>query len=109
MDQWTLASADQQLKQIVRQANCRGAQHVVLDGEAVIVLSETEYGRLMVESLVREGADSQAERESGLDMFTELRRQLEEGAADGEDVYWPWDCDCEKRVWVLPEVHAVPS
>jgi hypothetical protein len=109
MEQWTLANADEQLKQIVRKANCCGAQHVVVDGEAVIVLSETEYGGLIVESLIRDGADSRAERETGLSMFAELRSQLEEAAADGEDAYWPWDWDWEKREWVLPEDHAVPS
>lgn len=109
MEQWTLTDADEQLKQIVRKANCCGAQHVVLDGEGVIVVSETEYGRLIVESLAREGADSKAARETGLSMFTALRRQLEEAAADGEDVYWPWDWDWEKREWVLPADHALSS
>ncbi|HEX6372748.1 MAG TPA: hypothetical protein VF006_27755 [Longimicrobium sp.] len=109
MEQWTMTDADERLKQIVRKANCCGPQLLVLNGEGVIVLSETEYGRLMVESLLQEGADSQTKRETGLSMFAELRRQLEEAAADGEDVYWPWDWDCEKREWVLPEDHAVHS
>jgi hypothetical protein len=108
MEHWTLTSKDEQLRQIVRKANCCGPQHVVLDGESVIVLSETEYGGLIVDSLAKEGADSRTAGETGLSMFTEFRRQLEE-AADGEDVYWPWDWDCEKREWVLPEDHAVPS
>lgn len=109
MEQWILEDADEQLKQVVRKANCCGPQLLVVDGEGVIVLSETEYGGLIVESLIREGADSQAERETGLSMFAELRRRLEEAAADGEDAYWPWDWDWEKREWVLPEDHAVPS
>jgi hypothetical protein len=109
MEQWTLTNADEQLKQVVRKANCCGPQLLVLDGEGVIVLSETEYGRLIVESVAREDADSQTARETGLSMFTALRRQLEEAAADGEDVYWPWDWDCEKREWVLPPDHALSS
>ncbi|HEU4882782.1 MAG TPA: hypothetical protein VFT45_11065 [Longimicrobium sp.] len=107
MEQWTLTNADEQLKQIVRQANCCGPQHVVLDGEAVIVLSETEYGRLMVESLMRQGADSHTGTDPGLNWVAALRRPFEEAAARGEDVFWPWDWDCEKREWVLPVDHAV--
>lgn len=109
MEQWTLTDADEQLKQIVRKANCCGPQLLVLNGEGVIVLSETEYGRLIVESLAKGGADSQTAGETGLSMFTVLREPFEEAAARGEDMYWPWDWDCEKREWVLPEDHAVPS
>ena len=109
MEQWNLASSDEQLKQIVQKANCCGPQLLVLNGEGVIVLSETEYGRLIIESLAREDAVPQTARETGLSMFTALRRQLEEAAADGEDVYWPWDWDCEKREWVAPVDHAVSS
>jgi hypothetical protein len=109
MEQWTVTSADEQLKQMVRQVNCCGPQLLVLNGEGVIVLSETEYGGLIIESAAQQGADSQTAGDTGLSMFAELRLQLEEAAADGEDVYWPWDWDCEKREWVLPEDHAVPS
>lgn len=109
MEQWTLADADEQLKQIVRRANCCGPQLLVLDGEGVIVLSETEYGRLTIESLAREPADSQAMPETGTSFFAEMRRPFDEAAARGEDVYWPWDWNCERREWVAPADHAVPS
>lgn len=109
MEQWTLTDADEQLKQIVRKANCCGPQLLVLDGEGVIVLSETEYGRLIVESPAKEGVESQTGRETGASFFAEMRRPFDEAAARGEDVYWPWDWDCEKREWVAPVDHAVPS
>lgn len=109
MEQWTLEDPDEQLKQIARKANCCGAQHVVVDGEAVIVLSETEYGGLIIESASRQGEDSRTAGETGLSMFELLRQPFEEAAARGEDMYWPWDWDCEKREWVPPEDHAVPS
>lgn len=109
MEQWNLASADEQLKQIVQKANCCGPQLLVLNGEGVIVLSETEYGRLLIQSLGQEPADRQIEPETGASFFAEMRRPFEEAAARGEDVYWPWDWDCERREWVAPADHAVPS
>ena len=109
MDPWILEDADEQLKQIVRKANCCGPQLLVLDGEGVIVLSETEYGGLIIGSLAKELTDSQTEPETGASFFAALRRPFEEAAARGEDVYWPWDWDCERREWVAPADHAVPS
>lgn len=109
MEQWILEDADEQLKQIVRKANSCGAQHVVLDGEGVIVLSETEYGGLLVESLAREPANSHTVPETGASFFAEMRRPFDEAAARGEDVYWPWDWDWEKREWMAPADHALPS
>lgn len=109
MEQWTLTDADEQLKQMVRKANCCGPQLLVLDGEGVIVLSETEYGGLLVESAARQGADPRIAGETGASFFAEMRRPFDEAAARGEDVYWPWDWDCEKREWVAPADHAIPS
>ena len=109
MEQWILEDADEQLKQIVQKANCCGPQLLVLNGEGVIVLSETEYGGLIIESLARGREDSQLTQKPGLSMFDSLRQPFEEAAARGEEMYWPWDWDCEKREWILPEEHAVPS
>src|SRR5829696_6373379 len=110
MKNWKLADADEDLKRIVRQAVHCGPQRVTLDKDLqVVVLSAAEYARLTGESVAGEGADSRTAGETGLSMFTALRRQLEEAAADGEDAYWPWDWDCETREWVLPADHALSS
>lgn len=119
MEYFDVVAADEQLRRLVRKANCPGPQHVAVDGEAVVVPGEMEYLRLLLASAhhhagpdgARPGRvmDPEAAREPGASMFTMLRRPFEEAAARGEDVYWPWDRDCEKREWVLPEDHAATS
>ncbi|HEX2211722.1 MAG TPA: hypothetical protein VHG93_28805 [Longimicrobium sp.] len=110
MANWNLTDADGRLSMVALEALCSGPQFVTLDGEVdLVVLSPEEYGRLTGESLAASAAERQAEAAPGVSMFTLLRQPFEEAAAPGEDVYWPWHWDREKREWVLPEDHAVPS
>jgi hypothetical protein len=106
MKNWKLADADEELKRIVRQAVHCGPQRVTLDDDLqAVVLSAAEYARLTGEPLP--GKATETETELGLNWVAALRRPFEEAAARGEDVFWPWDWDCEKREWVLPVNDAV--
>jgi hypothetical protein len=110
MKNWKIADPDRELNRIVRQAFYRGPQRVTLDDEIlVVVVGAAEYARLTGEPLPENGADSQTAPESGLSLYEALRRPFEEAAARGEDVYWPWDWDCEKREWIIPAEDAVPA
>lgn len=109
MKHWNLTDADGRLSMVALEAVCCGPQRVTLDGEVeLVVLSPEEYARLTGEPLAGPAADVQPDPESRIGMFTALRRALEE-AAGGEDAYWPWEWDCEKREWILPADHAVPA
>lgn len=109
MKNWTLVEFNGELGEIAAHAHGCGPQRVRVNGKVdVVVLSPAEYSRLSGEPVPEMAADLETEPETGLSMFTALRRRLEE-AADGEDVYWPWDWDCEKREWVLPADHALSS
>jgi hypothetical protein len=108
MKNWKIADPDEELNRIVRQAAFLGPQRVTLDEDIqVVVLSAAEYARLTRQPPAENDADSDTGSKSGLSLFEALRRPFEEAAANGEDVYWPWDWDCEKREWILPVDHAL--
>jgi prevent-host-death family protein len=109
MKNWKLVEFNQELGEIAAHAHGCGPQCVTVNGKVdIVVLSPDEYARLRGEPLAEPPADLQSEPETGLSMFTALRRRLEEQAG-GEDVYWPWDWDWEKREWVVPADHALSS
>lgn len=110
MKNWNLTDADGRLSEVVLGALCCGPQRVTLDGEVdFVVLSEEEYARLKGELPAPPPADPPTEPQTGSSFFADMRRPFDEAAARGEDVYWPWDWDCEKREWVAPADHAIPS
>ena len=108
MNHWKLVEFNEELGKIAAHAHGCGPQRVTVNGKAdVVVLSPAEYARLSGEPLLEKPAESQSGPHTGLSWLAELRRPFEEAAARGEDVYWPWDWDCEKREWVLPVDNAV--
>jgi hypothetical protein len=110
MKNWKLLEFNEELGEIAAYAHGCGPQRVTVNGNIeIVVLSPEEYARLTGEPLVDPPTDSQTEAETGLSFFAAMRRPFEEAAARGEDVYWPWDWDWEKREWVAPADHAIPS
>lgn len=110
MTNWDLTDTDGRLSMVALETLCSGPQRVTLDGEVdLVVLSPEEYARLTGETLSDSDADWRVDPEPGVSMFTSLRQPFEAAAAHGEDAYWPWDWDCEKREWIPPADHALPA
>jgi hypothetical protein len=106
MKNWKLVDFNEELGEIAAHAHGCGPQRVTVNGKVdVVVLSPAEYARLSGEPLPQKATET--ETDPGLNWVAALRRPFEEAAARGEDVFWPWDWDCEKREWVLPVDNAV--
>ena len=110
MKTWNVTDSDGTLSEAVLAALCCGPQRVTLDEEVdFMVLSEDEYARRKGEPQAQEPVDSQTKPETGASFFAAMRRPFEEAEARGEDLYWPWDWDCEKREWVLAPEYEVSA
>lgn len=109
MNEWTLADARQCLDEVMRRAEWCGPQRVAgPDGDRVI-LTETDFRRLLADAGVAEddlrGPDELPEGEP--ESFVEFMRSspLAEAMRNGE---FPWEWDDVTRTWVLPG-NAVPA
>jgi hypothetical protein len=106
MNHWKLVEFNEELGKIAAHAHGCGPQCVTVNDKVdVVVLSPAEYARLSGEPLPKKATETGTD--PGLNWVAALRRPFEEAAARGEDVFWPWDWDCEKREWVLPVDDAV--